>query len=238
MPILFVAIPALIAWYGRLIFAERFAFRAPESKFVFASAIIGLSAWIPAHEINLLQQRIIGVPEMLEQNAKLLMDTFQHMPLERSCCDRNRPRDLRRAAFFRDICLMDCCGEKRVWSAISRFRGHLSACSLFPYSRFLVTAALAFCSPILLALALDHPRHDCPLSAQHDWSVERRATPMVTKLHLIPRRIQINRMPRICRRRQSRSAFLSLSLGIVLTRFAAPAVALAISPVAARSRSA
>lgn len=81
MPALFVGVPALILLYWKINLRETFALRFPPLRFLAAGVLIGISAWAPAHEINVLQQRILGTPEAVMRSAELLSETLRSMPL-------------------------------------------------------------------------------------------------------------------------------------------------------------
>ncbi|MBI1825580.1 MAG: CPBP family intramembrane metalloprotease [Planctomycetes bacterium] len=141
MPILFVAIPAFIAWYWKVDLRGAFALRLPESKFVIAGLFLGLSAWIPAHEINLIQQHIIGVPESLERNAQLLVDTFQHMPLGMLVLVIAIIPAICEELLFRGFLLSGLFGNRRAWSAILASAAIFGVFHFFLF-KFVVTAGL------------------------------------------------------------------------------------------------
>ncbi len=81
MPLLFVAGPIVVLVYWRVPIASSLSLRVPAARHVVAAILIGLSAWAPAHEINVLQQRLMGVPEALVQNLEAMQATIKTMPL-------------------------------------------------------------------------------------------------------------------------------------------------------------
>ena len=73
-------IPAAILAYWRVDIQNALSIRMPGVRFVGAGVLIGLSAWVPAHELNVLQQRIVGVPQAVVESAEALFRTLQTLP--------------------------------------------------------------------------------------------------------------------------------------------------------------
>ena len=81
MPALFVGVPSLILAYWKINSRDTFAFHVPPLRYMAAGLLIGVSAWAPAHEVSVLQQRILGTPEAVVRSAELLAETLRAMPL-------------------------------------------------------------------------------------------------------------------------------------------------------------
>jgi len=81
MPLLFVGVPLIILLYWRTNVLSSFALRAPRMRDVLAAALIGLSAPILAHELNVLQSGIVGVPEAVQKSAEDMTLALQAMPV-------------------------------------------------------------------------------------------------------------------------------------------------------------
>lgn len=79
MPVLFVAVPLVIAVYWRVDVRGAFALRRPAARFVVAAVLIGLSAWVVAHELNVVQARMLGVPDAVVQSAKLMQQALESL---------------------------------------------------------------------------------------------------------------------------------------------------------------
>jgi sodium transport system permease protein len=62
MPLMFVAVPAGVLAYARTNLRNAFALRSTPPRFVLAALILGVSAWIPLHELTLFQMRLIPIP--------------------------------------------------------------------------------------------------------------------------------------------------------------------------------
>ena len=73
MPLFLVVGPALILLYFKVNLSQTFALRLPKLRYVIAGVLIGAAAWIPAHELFVLQSKIIKVPaEILTNNDQML----------------------------------------------------------------------------------------------------------------------------------------------------------------------
>ena len=79
MPLLFVVLPLMILLYWRVDWRRSFALAMPGGRFVVAAILIGISAWVPAHELNALQARWLGVPEAVLQSAAVMEQALQAM---------------------------------------------------------------------------------------------------------------------------------------------------------------
>ncbi len=80
MPVLFVVLPVILLSYWRVGIQETLALRLPSLRHLVAAVLLGLSAWVPAHELNMLQERIVGVPQAVMDSAKTMGVTFQLLP--------------------------------------------------------------------------------------------------------------------------------------------------------------
>ncbi|MGI0149448.1 MAG: CPBP family glutamic-type intramembrane protease, partial [Thermoplasmata archaeon] len=80
MPLLFVLVPAGLLAYWKVSLRQSLALRVPSPRFLVAGILIGLTAWIPSHEINVLQFKLAGMPQSLVQNAEALTETLKALP--------------------------------------------------------------------------------------------------------------------------------------------------------------
>jgi len=80
MPLLFVVLPVAILTYWKVDIVNTFSLRLPQVWHLVAAILIGLSAWVPAHEINLLQRSLLGTPEMVVQSAERLVEVIKLLP--------------------------------------------------------------------------------------------------------------------------------------------------------------
>ena len=76
MPLLFVALPLLLMWYWRVNIFRSLSLRPPGLRFVLGGLLIGAAAWIPAHELFMLQSRLIPIPEALLKSDTMMREAF------------------------------------------------------------------------------------------------------------------------------------------------------------------
>lgn len=81
MPLLFVALPAVILLYWKVNIGSALALRVPPGRYLIAAVLIGFSAWVPAHELNILQISLFGVPQAVIENAEILGETLKSIPV-------------------------------------------------------------------------------------------------------------------------------------------------------------
>lgn len=80
MPILFVGVPAAIMAHWKVSFRGGFVLRRPRVRFILAGALLGVSAWVPAHEISVLMNRVLGTPPGVVESAKILGEALVALP--------------------------------------------------------------------------------------------------------------------------------------------------------------
>lgn len=80
MPLLFVVLPVAILIYWKVDIVNTFSLRMPRVWHFAAAILIGLSAWVPAHEVNVLQRSLLGTPETVVQSAERLVEALKLLP--------------------------------------------------------------------------------------------------------------------------------------------------------------
>jgi len=80
MPLLFVVLPILVLKYWKIGIAGAFALRRPRWTHLLAGVLVGVSAWIPAQELNVFQQELIRVPEAFLRNAQQIKEAIELLP--------------------------------------------------------------------------------------------------------------------------------------------------------------
>ncbi|UCE59634.1 MAG: CPBP family intramembrane metalloprotease [Phycisphaerales bacterium] len=80
MPILFVLLPIAVLWYWKVDIIQTLALRLPPLRYMLAAILIGVSAWVPAHELNVLQERVFGVPQAVMESAKIIEQALAGLP--------------------------------------------------------------------------------------------------------------------------------------------------------------
>jgi ABC-2 type transport system permease protein/sodium transport system permease protein len=141
MPLIFVVLPILILAHWKVDLVETFAVRMPGMRPLVAAILIGVSAWVPAHELNVVQNTIIKVPESFLRNAAQLVEAIGLLPtwsvflilaIVPACCEE---------LLFRGFLLSGLASAVRKWPAIV-----ISACFFavfhFFFFKFVVAGAL------------------------------------------------------------------------------------------------
>ena len=80
MPLLFVLGPFVVLVYWKVNVLHTFSFRAPRVRHLTAGVLIGASAWVIAHEMNVLQGALVGVPEDISRSADIMLKTVTQLP--------------------------------------------------------------------------------------------------------------------------------------------------------------
>jgi ABC-2 type transport system permease protein/sodium transport system permease protein len=81
MPLMFVGLPIFVMWYWKVDVANGLSLRAPAARHVGGALLIGLSAWVLAHEVSMLQKLVLGTPEALVRSNEELVATLQNMSI-------------------------------------------------------------------------------------------------------------------------------------------------------------
>lgn len=79
MPLLFVGLPVAVMWYWKVNIASGLSLRLAAPRHVAAAVLIGASAWVPAHELNVIQQRIMGTPAGVVESAGRIAEALAAM---------------------------------------------------------------------------------------------------------------------------------------------------------------
>jgi len=118
MPVFFVLLPLLILMYWRVDVVNSFALRMPKAHHLVAAVLIGLSAWVPAHEVNVLQERVLGSPEALMQGAEMMAASLAGMSSEKIILLIAIIPAFCEELLFRGLLLSAFRGAGRRWTAI------------------------------------------------------------------------------------------------------------------------
>ena len=141
MPIVFVAIPFAVVAYWKIGFCETFALRVPHARYVASGVLIGVSAWIPAHELTVLQEKIVGIPEPFLESMESLAAAISALPLSSSIVLVALVPALCEELLFRGFLLSGLSTSGRKWTAIV-VSAAIFAIFHFVLFRFVVTACL------------------------------------------------------------------------------------------------
>ncbi len=80
MPLLFVLLPIGLLKYAKVDIASTLALRMPSGRYLLAGVLLGVSAWVPAHELTVLQERVFGVPQIVVDSASAMAATLAVLP--------------------------------------------------------------------------------------------------------------------------------------------------------------
>ncbi|MCH7994668.1 MAG: ABC transporter permease subunit [Planctomycetes bacterium] len=80
MPLLFVVCPTIVLLYWRTDIVNTFALRRPGVRSLAAGVLIGLSSWVVARELNVLQSSIIVIPAEILQSFETMAASIVAMP--------------------------------------------------------------------------------------------------------------------------------------------------------------
>lgn len=162
MPVVFVAIPFAIVVYWKIGFGSTFALRMPRLRYVASGALIGISAWVPAHELNALQQSVIGIPQVFTDGIESFAAAIKALPLSSAIVLIALVPALCEELLFRGYLLSALSTTGRKWTAIV-VSAVIFGIFHFVLFRFVVTACLG----ALLAYLVWQSRSILPAMIAH-----------------------------------------------------------------------
>ncbi|HUU84118.1 MAG TPA: ABC transporter permease subunit/CPBP intramembrane protease [Phycisphaerae bacterium] len=72
MPIVFILVPLGVCAYFKVNIVGAFALGGPQGRYLAAAALLGLTAWVPAHALSVAQQSIVPMPAVLEASEEIM----------------------------------------------------------------------------------------------------------------------------------------------------------------------
>ncbi len=162
MPLLFVFLPAAVVMYWRVDLRDAFALRLPSARYCLAAVIIGLTAWIPAEELNVCQAKLIGAPEAILKNFAMMQASVGDMPLGTAILVLAIVPAICEELLFRGLLLSGLSSASRKWTAIITSAAMFGVFHFILF-RFPVTAGLG----VLLALLCWNSRSILPAIIAH-----------------------------------------------------------------------
>ncbi len=162
MPLMFVVLPMGVALYGKMRVWSTFAFRWPRFRYLAGGVLIGVSVWVPAHELNMLQHRLVAFPESLVKSSERLAETLSALPLGTVIVLIALIPALSEEVLFRGFLLGSLRTSARKWTAIVVSAAVFGVFHFFIY-KFLVTAVLG----VLLAYLCWQSRSILPGMVAH-----------------------------------------------------------------------
>ena len=79
MPVFLLLVPLAVCGYFRVDIRRTFALGPPGGRFVLAAALIGLTAWVPGHELAVAQQSVLPPPEALQASNEVMQEALAQM---------------------------------------------------------------------------------------------------------------------------------------------------------------
>lgn len=143
MPVFFVLLPLTVLIYWKVDLRSSLALRLPAPRFLAAALLLGLSAWVPAHELGVFQNAVMGTPEAFQKSAKVLTDTLAELPPLTVVAILAIIPALCEELFFRGLLLSGLSVSLRKWTAIT-VAALLFAVFHFMLIKFAVTGVLGF----------------------------------------------------------------------------------------------
>jgi len=141
MPLLFVVLPVGILLYWKVDVVRTFGLRVPRLRHWAAGALVGLSAWAPAHELNVLQESVLGVPETVVRSAERLAEVVKLLPPATAILLLALLPAVCEELLFRGFLLSGLGSSMRKWAAIVAAAAVFGVFHFFVF-RFAVTAGL------------------------------------------------------------------------------------------------
>ena len=141
MPLLFVLVPSAVLVYWKVDLIHGLALHRPSTRHVAAGVLIGLSAWVLAYEVNVLQHAVIGIPKTAVESAEVLTKTLAALPVASVFVLIALVPAVCEELLFRGLLLRSLATTERKWAAIL---ASAAVFGLFHFVifKFLVTAVL------------------------------------------------------------------------------------------------
>jgi membrane protease YdiL (CAAX protease family) len=143
MPVLFVVLPVAILAYWKVDLRTALYLRVPQARYLIAALLIGVSAWVPAHELNVLQQSLFGIPQAVVESAERMHQALLALPIPTVFVLIALVPALCEELLFRGFLLSGLSSSARQWTAI------LVAAAVFGVFHFFV-----FKFPVTFALGV------------------------------------------------------------------------------------
>ena len=141
MPVAFVLIPLAVVIFWKIGLLSTFSLRLPRPRYLAAGVLIGISSWVPAHELNLLQQTIIGIPQSFVESLEGITTAITALPLPAAILLIAIIPALCEELLFRGFLLSSLSASGRKWTAITT-SAIIFGIFHFVLFRFAVTAGL------------------------------------------------------------------------------------------------
>ncbi|MHC4695930.1 MAG: ABC transporter permease subunit/CPBP intramembrane protease [Planctomycetota bacterium] len=141
MPLLFVLLPVAILRYAKVDIATTLALRMPSGRYVLAAVLVGVSAWVPAQELSVVQGLLFGVPQVVTDSADAMAETLAALPASRVFVLIALVPAISEELLFRGLLLWSLSGSARKWTAIIVSAAVFGVFHFFLF-KFAISAAL------------------------------------------------------------------------------------------------
>ncbi len=147
MPLFLVLAPIAVLAYFKISIAKTLSLRLPRVRFLAGAILIGIAAWIPAHELFVLQGSIITVPENILHGNTQLIEAFDGYTILFPLLLIAVVPALCEELFFRGTLLSGLRTGARKWTVILA-----TACVFAVFHVMLIKFVLTFALGIILGL--------------------------------------------------------------------------------------
>ncbi len=141
MPILFVVLPVAVLLYWKVDLQGALSIRVPRWRHLLAAVLIGVSAWVPAHELTVLQYQILGAPQAVVQSAQIIIETLRALPVPSVIVLIALIPAVCEELLFRGFLLNSLSSSARKWTAILASAAVFGVFHFFIF-KFAVTAGM------------------------------------------------------------------------------------------------
>ncbi|MEE9293796.1 MAG: ABC transporter permease subunit/CPBP intramembrane protease [Phycisphaerae bacterium] len=80
MPVFFLGLPVLFLKYWKISLVDTFNLSQPSARYMVAAVLMGLTAWVPAHELLVFQEHYIATPQAFAEADRALTVALTTMP--------------------------------------------------------------------------------------------------------------------------------------------------------------
>src|SRR5690606_34465220 len=81
LPVFFILVPIALLAYWKIDVRATLALRPPTVRHLVAGVLFGLAMWVAAHEVFVVQQRLIPTPEEMLRMNEPFADAIRSQPL-------------------------------------------------------------------------------------------------------------------------------------------------------------
>ncbi len=141
MPVFFILLPLAVCAYFKVNAIRTFALGRPTARHLAAGILLGLTAWVPAHELAVIQQWIIPLPEGLEAADEVMRSAMAQSPPWVALLLLAVMPAVSEEALFRGFLLSGLRGATGKWTALLLTAGAFGVFHFYIF-KFPVTALL------------------------------------------------------------------------------------------------